>query len=315
MDSFEFESGQILENVAVEFATSGIPKYDEDGKIANAIVYCPNIYGGNSILAQYHDLIKGSDFDKDEYFFIRIFPLGIPNSCSPSSTNLKSNFPKYTFRDRVKFKRQFLDEKFNIKQVFGLIGEGLGGFEIFTWACEYPDEMEFIIVLNSSFKSYSHRYIFLKSIEAIIESCDDFHSQEYNSSFSMIFVPIFRLLFAGYLPTDVLDNLSRDELDVLMDDYVDDGLFMDIHDFKFRNDCLLEYDVEDKLHKIKAKSLILGIEGYLFFNPQKDLIPYGDVIKDSVIKVFKSKQENYYEDDDYSDMGLEIVSFLKKFKK
>lgn len=271
MDSFKFESGRVLENVNVSYETSGIPKYDDEGNIINAIVYFPNLYGGNSILAQAHDLIKKNDFSTDEYFFIRIYSLGVPESCSPSSTGLKYDFPGYTFKDRVNFKKQFLDEKFNIKNVMGLIGEGLGGFEVFTWACEYPEDMEFIIILNSSFKTYSNRYVFVKCVESIIESSDDFYSDEYSSSFSMLSVAIFRLLFAGYFPEKVLENLSNDEIDAFMDEYVEDGLFMDIHDFKSRNDCILKYNVEDKLHEIKAKSLILGIGGYLFSTLKKIL--------------------------------------------
>lgn len=315
MDSFEFESGKILENVNVEYSTSGIPKYDENGNIINAIVYCPNIYGGRSILAQYHDLIKNNDFDKDEYYFIRIVSLGIPDSCSPSTTGLRHNFPQYTFKDRVNFKKQFLAEKFNIKNNFGLLGEGLGGFEVFTWASEYPDDMEFLIILNSSFKTYAYRYIFVKCAESIIESCDDFYSEGYTPSFSMLSVALFRLLFAGYFPNTILENLSNDEIDVLMGDYVDDGLFIDIHDFKFRNECLLTYNVEDKLSNIKAESLILGFKGYLFLNPEKDCLPLENLIENSKVVVYSSKSENYYDEEDYSDMGLDIISFLKQFKK
>lgn len=315
MDSFEFESGKILENVDVKYDTSGIPRYDDDGNIINAIVYCPNLYGGHSILAPYHNLFKNNDFDKDEYFFIKIFSLGVPESCSPSTTGLKYNFPQYTFKDCVNFKKQFLEEKFNIKNVLGLIGEGLGGFDVFTWACEYPDDMEFIIVLNSSFKTFGHRYIFVKCAESIIESCDDFYGDNYSSSFSLLSVALFRLLFSGYLPTRVVEKLSNDEIDALMDDYVNDGLFMDIHDFKSRNDCILKYNVEEDLHNIKAKSLILGIEGYFFFNTQNDTLPLKKLIKDSKVSVYASKTENYYDEEDYGDMGLEILSFLKQFKK
>ena len=58
------------------------------------------------------------------------------------------------------------------------------------------------------------------------------------------------------------------------DDFVDEGLFVDIYDFKLRNDAVLEYDVEDKLHNIKAKSLILGIDGFLHFNINSFLLFY-----------------------------------------
>ena len=78
---------------------------------------------------------------------------------------------------------------------------------------------------------------------------------------------------------------------------------------------MLNYDVEDKLHNINAKSLILGLEGYLFFNPKKDCAPLGDLIEDSKVLIFDSKSEKYYEDEDYSEMGFEIISFLKQFSE
>ena len=52
MESFEFESGIVLENVNVEYGTSGVPRYDEEGNIINAVVYFPTLKGGNSILAK-----------------------------------------------------------------------------------------------------------------------------------------------------------------------------------------------------------------------------------------------------------------------
>lgn len=55
-------------------------------------------------------------------------------------------------KDRVNFKRQFLKERFGIDHVFGIISRGVGGYEAYTWACEYPDEMDFIMVAGSSYK-------------------------------------------------------------------------------------------------------------------------------------------------------------------
>ncbi len=315
MASFEFESGVVLENVNVEYRVSGTPKYDDDGNIINAVIYFPTLKGGHSILANYHDLIKKSDFEKEDYFFIKIASLGTPDSCSPSSTGLKYDFPHYTFKDRVNFKKQFLKEKFGLDKIHGLIGEGLGGYEVYTWACEYPDDMEFIIVLNSAFKEYGYRYVITKCVESIIESSDDFYSHEYCSSLSKLIVSINRLLFSGYFSTEVLEKLSNDEIDVFMEDYVDNGLFMDIHDFKSRNDCIMEYDVEDKLQNIKAESLIIGMDGYLFFNAKTDVVPLENVIENSTIRVFDSMEDDYYHDADFSPIAHEIASFLIKFKK
>ena len=58
MDSFEFESGRVLENVNVEYSVSGIPKYDDDGNMVNVVIYCPTLKGDYSILPKYHDFIS-----------------------------------------------------------------------------------------------------------------------------------------------------------------------------------------------------------------------------------------------------------------
>ncbi|WP_458455294.1 hypothetical protein [Methanobrevibacter sp.] len=312
MESFEFKSGRILENVNVEYSTIGVPRYDEEGNIINAIVYFPTIKGGHSSLAKFHDIIY--DSSKEGYFFIKITSLGTPDSCSPSSTGLKYNFPAYTIVDRVNFKRQFLAEKFpNIKKILGIIGEGTGGFDVYTWACEYPDEMEFIIVLNSTHEVYGQRYVMLKIAESMIDACDDVYTDEYSSSVSKLIVSIARLMFMYYYPENVFDTLTKDEIDVLMDDYVDEVLFMDIYDFKSRNECLLSYDIHDKISDIKAKSLILGIGDYLAFNTKRDILPLEECIKDSKIITVPGK-ESYYDESDYTEIGLEIVSFLKQFE-
>jgi homoserine O-acetyltransferase len=314
MDSFEFESGAVLEDVAVEYVTRGVPKYDDEGNITNAIVYCPTLKGGYSIFDQHK--VSSEDYEIiNDYFFIKIMSLGAPDSCSPSSTGLRYDFPSYTFKDRVNFKKQFLKEKFQIDTVFGIIGEGLGGFEVYTWACEYPDDMEFFMVINSSFKTYGYRHVFLRCIESILETSDDIYSEVYSPSFSKMSVAIFKLMFAGYFPKMVLENLSADEIDALMDDYVDEALFMDIHDFHARTNCILNYNLEDKLSNIKAKALIFGIRGFLLFNPESDAVPLADVIKDSTVKVFDSKRNDYYDEDDYSELLNELVSFLKNLKK
>ena len=38
LDKFEFENGNILENVEVEYVTFGVPKFDDEGFITNAVI-------------------------------------------------------------------------------------------------------------------------------------------------------------------------------------------------------------------------------------------------------------------------------------
>ena len=316
LDSFEFESGAVVENANVEYSTSGIPKYDDEGFITNAIIFCPSLMGDRSILKNSHQYLKeNGSFDSNEFFFITITPLGAPGSCSPSTSGLKYNFPEYSFKDRVNFKMKFISEKFKIKKILGILGEDLGGFEAYTWACEYPDEMEFILVFGSAFKTFGIRYAISKGFDSVIELIDGYYDDTYSISLSKAIVTLNKLLFINYMPKKILQNMTNDELDVLLDNYVDEGLYMDVYDFTRRNDSILQYDIEDKLCNIKAKSLIIAstrTDGY--FDPESDTLPLKDLIKESKVIIFDSKMENHGDTEDYSTIGEAVLDFIEQFK-
>lgn len=312
MDSFEFEYGKVLENVNVEYVASGMPKYDDEGYITNALIFCSETLRENSVLKNAQSyIVNQSSFKEDDFFCIDISSLGTPDSCSPSSTGLKHKFPMYNMNDMIEFKRQFLAEKFKIKKILGLLGEGMGGYEVFSWACKYPEEMEFMLVLNSTYKTSGYRYVISKGFEAIIDSTDEFYSDVYDDSLSRIIVAINRFLFAQSLSEKMFSGLSNPELDSLMDDFVDEGLFMDIYDFKFRNDCIIDYDVEDELSNIKAKSLIIYSNESIFSERSNNIKSLNENLENVKILSFESQKEKYYDEEDYSIVGDEVISFLE----
>lgn len=314
MDSFEFESGSVLENVDVEYMAKGTPKFDDEGNMTNVILYCHRFNGSYSSLDDIFRLTaKGKPFDFEKYYFISITSLGFPNSCCPSTTDLKHNFPKYTIKDRVNFKRQFLKERFNIEKVHGIISRGVGGYEAYTWACDYPDELDFIICSSTAFKTNGYRYVVSKCMESIIESSDDFYSDIYTDSLSRMMVSINKLLYSNYFSKQVFHNMTNDEIDVLMDDFVDDGLFVDIYDFKLRNDAVLEYDVEDKLKNIKAKALIISSKNDMYYSPKFDVMPIEELIENSKI-ILLEPSADYATYEDYPTIEDELNNFLDNVK-
>ncbi len=315
MNRFEFESGEILNNVAVEYSLFGTPKYDDDGKIVNALVFC---HESESDCSSFNDFIEfmqdGRVFDKNNYFIISTTALGFPDSCSPSTTGLKYKFPKYTIKDRVNFKKQFLKEYFNIDRVHGILGLANGGYDVLTWASTWPDEMDFIIVLNTSYKTNGYRYVISKGIDSFIESSEDFYSDVYNESLSRIMVSINHVLYSNYFSKKTFQKMTNDEIDVLLEDFVDEGLFVDIYDFKFRNDAALEYDVENDLKNIKAKSLIITSRDDIYYTPEFDSIPLSEMIEDSKL-VFYDSNRSFHGVEDYSIIERDVDEFLKELKK
>ena len=182
MDSFEFEYGRVLENVEVEYRVFGTPKYDEDGFLTNAVLFFSTFNGIYSFLRESHKYIMSHGNFTDGFYFIVISPLGTPGSCSPSSTGLNYEFPRYTYADGINFIRQFLAEKFKIRKILGLVGEGIGGYVVLSWACEFPDEMEFIFIVNSAAKVSGYRFIISKVLELIMDSTEDYYTDGYSIS-------------------------------------------------------------------------------------------------------------------------------------
>ena len=163
--------------------TFGTPLYDEEGSIKNAIIYCHGSLGNYSSMKKIAPLVgKGDVFDENKYFFICLSALGSPGSCSPSTTDLKNKFPKYSMKDVVNFQKKFLSEKFNITHVLGMIGISMGGFVCLTSAIEYPDFSDFLICGVSSYKVAGHDFILSRFVNEIIESDPDYNNGELTYS-------------------------------------------------------------------------------------------------------------------------------------
>ncbi|MBR2665651.1 MAG: hypothetical protein IKI27_04160 [Methanobrevibacter sp.] len=315
MDSFEFEYGRTLENVEVQYITYGVPKYDDKGIITNAIVFFPTYNATYSYLGEAHNYILENSNFSDEFFFIDIRALGTPDSCSPSNTGLNYDFPSYSIKDLVNFKRQFLVEKFNLKKVLGLVGEGVGGYQALKWACEYPDEMKFILIVNSAAKVSGYKYIVAKVLENIIDATEDYYTDGYSVSKTKSIITVNSILFAHTASKKVFNNMENDEIQAVFDDFNDECFFTDIYDLKFRNDCDMAFDVTNQLSNIKAKSLFVGTNKN-YFHSEYDMQPFRELVKDAIILTKEDEKEDYYyNNDDYVVIGDSIISFLNQFLK
>ncbi len=316
LDKFEFVNGEILENVDVEYILKGTPKYDENGKIKNAIITCHKFDGNAHAIDEFHPLTsKGGPLDLNEYFIISITSLGSADSCSPSSTGLRYEFPKYDFKDKVNFKKQFLKEKFNIEKILGIVGSGMGGYELFTWACEYPDDMDFIIVINSSFKTNGYRYAVSKGIKSVIEVNGDFYSDVHSRSLSEVMFAINKVLYSNYFSKRMFQKMSNDEIDVLMDDFADENIYRDIYDFKLQTEAILNYNVEDKLPNIKAKTLVVTPNDDLYFSYEFDVKPLEDFIDNCQITTFDLSKDYYNGVMDYNNLIGVLNPFMEEFRE
>ncbi|WP_231483636.1 alpha/beta fold hydrolase [Methanobrevibacter sp. YE315] len=309
MESFEFENGKVLNDVTVEYMTFGTPKYDEQGKLKNVIVYNHGSLGNYASMKKIFPVaFKGGPFDEEKFFFISISALGSPGSCSPSTTDLKNKFPKYSVRDIVNFQKQFLKEKFNISHILGIIGNSMGGFVALTQAIEYPDFSDFVICGLSTYKVAGHDYILSKFVNEIIESDPDYAKGELTYSLIRTLRMACLAEFNFGLSKKALREMSNVELSSEFENFGNESIEVDIYDLKYCNECCMNYDVESDLNRIKTKVLIIACNQDPHFPPEFDAIPMSELIENSELIVRDSDLGHLF----FSD--LESICYeLKEF--
>ena len=313
MASFEFQNGEVLNDVKVEYMTFGTPKYDENGHIDNAIVYCHGSLGSFSGINKILPLtFENCPFDAEKYFFISMTALGSSGSCSPSSTGLKNKFPKYTILDIVNFQKQFLAEKFGITHILGLMGNSMGGFVGLTQAIEYPDFQDFIICGVSSYKVAGHDFILSRFVDEIIESDPDYAGGELTYSLIRTLRIACLAEFNFGLSKEALRAKTNEELSFEFEEFGNEMIETDIYDLKYCNAASMNYDVEADLDKIKSKVLIIACKQDPHFPPELDAIPMSKMIKGSELIIMDS-QLGHLCFNELENISYELKDFLSGF--
>ena len=319
LKEFKFKNGETLNDAKVEYISFGTPLYDENGIIKNALVYFHGSSGSCYSVRRISEYIGSGDlFDTDKFFFISLSALGCPNSSSPSTTGLKNKFPEYDVDDMVNFQKQFLEERFGIKHVKGLIGNSMGGFEVLTWGCLYPDSVDFIISLVSSFKVGGHNYALSKIMNNILESDPDYNGGDYDLPISDSLKRSLKLssdamYCYGLSREEYRNNMTNQEIEDAMAEFAEESLEEDVNDLIYMNSSSMDYDLTDRLKDISAKVLIIAINQDQYFPPNLDAIPMSKMIKNSKLVIFDSCMGHVGSSELYK-IEEDLEEFLSEFK-
>ncbi|MDR2873584.1 MAG: alpha/beta fold hydrolase [Methanobrevibacter sp.] len=312
LKNFQFSSGDNLKDLIVEYTTIGTPIKNEKGEIINAIVFNHGI-GENCLRVGAFYEIMGDKraLDTEKYFIISITALGSIGSHSPSNSGLKWNFPKYVINDMVNFQKEFLHEKFNIKHVKGLIGYSMGGFEVLTWAINYPDYMDFVIPLLSSYKFTGRNYAVSKIVNNCIENDPQYNGGNYKEPLKSIGLAN-QVAYLFGLSLEYYGSLGIDEINQTLNSLMGNFKNYDANDIILRNNVIGSYNAEDKLDNIIAKTLIIAINQDLYFPPHIDAIPMSKMIKDSNLIIYDSSFGHLGIDEIFK-IENELKEFLNQF--
>lgn len=315
LTKFTFENGETIENLNVEYLTIGKPKYNENNEIINAILYFHGSSGNAKSVKRLSPIVgPGRPLDLEYMFIISLSALGSPNSAAPSNS-LSYKFPKYTIMDMVNFQFQFIQEKFNISHLKGVIGTSMGGFQALQWAVKYPDSLDFLIPIVTSYKIAGLNYAGSKFSTQLITEHPDYKDGKYESN------PIkatkkaaeFEYMF-GLSKEHYRLNLTNNEIDECMEEMAIEGSLEDANDIVWRSRASLNYNLEDELDKIKVPTLIMSVKQDQYFPPELEGIPLNKKIANSKLLILDSTW-GHIGTDSMLDYEEDIFEFLEPYTK
>jgi len=289
ISDFKFASGETLSELKVEYATFGTEIKDNEGNIINGILYLHGSSGDYSSVKRIADIVgPGNVIDTDRYFIICPTALGSPGSSSPSNSGLGPDFPKYNINDMVKAQYRFLNDVLNVKNLKGIIGTSMGGFLTLQWAVTYPDFMDFIIPVTTSASIKGQNYAINNLVNIYIKGDPDYKEGKYEmnpingpQNASML------LYLFGFSP-EYYKKESDEQILESLELMKEEGYKTDANDVVWRNDAAMSYDLSSDLSKIKARTLIIGVNQDQYFPPDIDVIPLSRAIKGSTLYLYDS---------------------------
>lgn len=292
LKDFEFQSGETLKELVIEYFTMGKPKRDSEGNIYNGLLFLHGWSGDYSSFKRFLEFTQpGQPFDQDKYFIISTTALGSPGSSAPSTSSLGKDFPQYTVGDMVNAQHRLLNEHLKLNHLKGIIGTSMGGFQSLEWGVSYSDFMDFLIHLVTGPAVLGRNLGIFQMTNNIIEEHPSYMRGNYRENPLNVVknASQFMFLFAFTIPFYHKEFPSRDELFRAFDEQGREGMKLDARDVVWRNNASLSFDVRSELNNIRAENLIIGIEGDQYFPPEIEAIPLSKSIKNSQLFIYKSE--------------------------
>ncbi len=295
LESFQFESGETLRDLKIEYTTFGRKITNDQGIITNGVLYLHGWSGSYSSVGNIGSVIgPGKAVDTNRFYIISPTALGSSCSASPSTTGLGPEFPHYTVKDMVKYHMKLIDA-LGIKHLKGVIGTSMGGFQALQWALDYPDFMNFLIPIATGLKSGRQMNGAYGLMSRIIHEDPGYRDGNYVDN---PLKALERGSTIGFLwsmtPEYFEEEFETDaEFWEAMDERNQEVAALDANDIIWRNQAMLDFNLEDQISEnnispIRAKTLVIGIDNDQIFPPTISTIPLAETIEDAQIFIYQS---------------------------
>jgi homoserine O-acetyltransferase/O-succinyltransferase len=254
---FKFHTGEVMPEVKLHYTTIGEPTgapvvaLHGTGGTARGMItpaFAGELFG------------PGQPLDATKYYIIIPDALGHGGSSKPSD-GLKSKFPQYDYADMVDAQYRLLSEGLGIRHVRLIIGNSMGGMNVWVWGERYPGYMDALVPMASQPTAMAARNWMLRRVMLETIRNDpgydngNYVTQPRSLKYAAVF---FGIATAGGTLNYQKQAPTRDSADKIVDARLAGATAADANDFLWQWGSSADYDPAPGLEKIQAWVLAIN---------------------------------------------------------
>ena len=164
---FRVAAGYTLRNAKLAYKTHG----NLESAKGKAILFPPQFTGTSESMEIF--IGPGRALDPTKYFIILPGQFSDGSSSSPSNTSPPFNqgaFPPITYADDVIAQHRLVTERFNISELYAVLGWSGGASQTYEWAVRYPSMVKRAAAFSGTTKTPVHTQILARLAQELLRS-------------------------------------------------------------------------------------------------------------------------------------------------
>jgi homoserine O-acetyltransferase len=254
---FQFHTGEAMAELKLHYTTIGDPAgapivvlHGTGGSAASMLTpaFAGELFG------------PGQPLDATKYYVVIPDALGHGRSAKPSD-GLKTKFPQYDYADMVDAQHRLLSEGLGIRHLRLIIGNSMGGMNVWLWGERYPDYMDALVPMASQPTAMASRnWMLRRMMLETIRNDPDYNNGNYTAQPRVVKIAstFFGIATAGGTLNYQRLAPTREKADQLVDTRLAAPITADANDFLWQWGSSADYDPAPGLEKIQAAVLAIN---------------------------------------------------------
>jgi homoserine O-acetyltransferase len=254
---FKFHTGEKLPELKLHYTAIGEPS-----GIPVVVLHGTGGAAGNMLTPAFAGELfgPGQPLDATKYYIVIPDALGHGQSAKPSD-GLKAKFPQYDYADMVDAQYRLVAEGLGIRHVRLIIGNSMGGMNVWLWGERYPSYMDVLVPMAAQPTAMASRNWMLRRMALeTVRSDPEYNNGNYTTQPHSLKIAsvFFGIATAGGTLNYQHLAPTRELADKLVDARLAAPAPPDANDYLWQWGSSADYDAAPELAKIQATMLAIN---------------------------------------------------------